>query len=158
MSSQCERGDAVDSHFLLPHFGPQQTFTATMYHLAMTLYGLLVGLLSLTMHSIWYLICFFFSLKFIATVAILCTAWNSYLLWRNVCVAKKSGLPYVVVPWYSYNQLSAFLLSGILLKYINAFLPEPGVLSWRRLVSGGWTLKLRNAPFTRLGSGMYTCH
>ena len=69
---------------------------------------------------------------------------------RNIRIAKASGIPYVVVPYYAYNSLTAMFMSHTLLKFTDKIAPGLSVTSWRHLVTSKWPWKFRHAPFTRL--------
>lgn len=76
-------------------------------------------------------------------------------LFKNVRVAKATGLRYVVVPWFIYNSLLSMLLTRTVLQLLNHLLPPSSVASWRRLVTATWPLRLRHAPFTALGTDTF---
>jgi hypothetical protein len=69
---------------------------------------------------------------------------------RNFRIAKASAIPYVIVPYYANNSLTAIFMSHTLLKFTDKIAPDLSVTSWRHLVTSKWPWKLRHAPFTRL--------
>ena len=76
-------------------------------------------------------------------------------LLRNIQVARSTGLKYVVVPWYSYNRITALFLHRTVARVLNASLPEPPIISARRLVNSAWPWKFRYAPFAALGTDTF---
>ena len=71
---------------------------------------------------------------------------------RNLAAAKKSGLPYVVVPFYSHNRL--YQLSHIVVVPIVRKLPSSWIDLWFDLtLEWGW--HMRYEPFKRLGSDTF---
>jgi hypothetical protein len=76
-------------------------------------------------------------------------------LTKNVRIAKASGIPYVVVPFYAFNRVTALFLSRTLLRLADRLLPDPSITSWRHLVTSHWPWKLRHAPFTSLGTDTF---
>ncbi|KAG4416010.1 hypothetical protein IFR04_010835 [Cadophora malorum] len=80
---------------------------------------------------------------------------NCYSLLKNVRAAQATGIRYVVVPWFNYNSLTSMLLGRTVLRFLNHVLPASSVDSWRQLVTATWPLRLRHAPFTRLGTDTF---
>lgn len=80
-------------------------------------------------------------------------AWG---LWRNIRLAKKSGIPYVVVPRFNYNILTG-LASRWPMRLLNYVDPESRhpPSSWRRVVKVNWPWNLRYAPFAHLGTDTF---
>ena len=70
-------------------------------------------------------------------------------LWKNLKLAKSSGIPYVVVPFYSYN-FRVTLLARYPLRLLDKISPDPPLTSWRVLVISTWPWKFRHEPFVRL--------
>ncbi|KAH7327324.1 cytochrome P450 [Rhexocercosporidium sp. MPI-PUGE-AT-0058] len=83
---------------------------------------------------------------------LLSTCWS---LMKNIHVAQATGIRYVVVPWFIYNSLTSMLLNRTVLRLLNNILPTSSVDSWRQLVISTWPLRLRHAPFTRLGTDTF---
>ncbi|KAL2060710.1 hypothetical protein VTL71DRAFT_9351 [Oculimacula yallundae] len=81
--------------------------------------------------------------------------WNFWSLLKNIRVAQATGIKYVVVPWFIYHSLTSILLSRTVLRFLNTILPSSSVKSWRQLVTSTWPLRLRHAPFTRLGTDTF---
>jgi cytochrome P450 len=83
------------------------------------------------------------------TVYYLNCAW---CLWKNIVLAKKTRIPYVIVPRFYYNTIA-----GLALRYpmrlLNLLDPESnhGPDSWRHLQKAIWPWNLRYAPFKKLG-------
>ncbi|KAK0102622.1 hypothetical protein ONS95_006229 [Cadophora gregata] len=80
---------------------------------------------------------------------------NCYSLLKNIRVAQATGIRCVVVPWFNYNSLISLLLGRTVLRFLNSVLPPSAVDSWRQLVTATWPLRLRHAPFTRLGTDTF---
>ncbi|KAL5327881.1 hypothetical protein ACEPPN_005587 [Leptodophora sp. 'Broadleaf-Isolate-01'] len=80
---------------------------------------------------------------------------SCWSLLKNIRVAQATGIRYVVVPWFIYNSLTSMLLSRTVLRFLNNILPACSVDSWRHLVTSTWPLRLRHAPFTRLGTDTF---
>jgi hypothetical protein len=74
---------------------------------------------------------------------------------KNVRLAKASGIPYVIVPFYAYNRLISLSLGRTLLRLVDRLSPEPSITSWRHLVTLHWPWKLRHAPFASLGTDTF---
>ncbi len=71
---------------------------------------------------------------------------------RNLAAAKKSGLPYVIVPFYQLNRL--YQLSQIVVVPIVRKLPSSWIDLWFDLtLEWGW--HMRYEPFKRLGSDTF---
>lgn len=96
-----------------------------------------------------------------STALALLTALTAYLLnifipWiRNVRIAKASGLPYVLVPYYSYHRLRALIMARTVLRICARFLGPSSPTSWRTLVGGNYPLKHRHEPFAALGTDTF---
>jgi cytochrome P450 len=75
-------------------------------------------------------------------------------LLKNIRVAKASKIPYVVVPFYTYNRLLA-LLSRYPLGFLDKWSPNPPITSWRNLVKSNWPWKFRHEPFVQLGTDTF---
>lgn len=73
---------------------------------------------------------------------------------RNIRRAKASGVPYIIVPYYSYNRFVS-ILSRPVLRFLDARFPEPSVTSWRHLVKMNWPWNLRHAPFAKMGTDTF---
>ncbi|KAG4433097.1 hypothetical protein IFR05_011415 [Cadophora sp. M221] len=80
---------------------------------------------------------------------------SCWSLLKNIRVAQATGIRYVVVPWFIYNSFTSMLLSRTVLRFLNSILPACSVDSWRHLVTSTWPLRLRHAPFTRLGTDTF---
>jgi hypothetical protein len=74
---------------------------------------------------------------------------------KNIKIANRIGIPYVIVPYYAYNRITSLMLGRTLLRLANKVLPPPGPTSWRLLVTPNWPWKLRHAPFAKLGSDTF---
>ena len=74
---------------------------------------------------------------------------------RNVWLARTTGLPYVVVPYYSYNRITAMAMNRTLLRVVDRLLSSPSITSWRRVVTNSWPWKDKYAPFAGLGSDTF---
>jgi hypothetical protein len=74
---------------------------------------------------------------------------------KNVQLARRSGLPFVVVPFHAYNTLVAMFMNRTVLRILEKLLPNPSITSWRRLVMSGWPWRLRYAPFASLGTDTF---
>lgn len=72
---------------------------------------------------------------------------------RNLAAAKKSGLPYVIVPFYSANRL--WQLSQIFLVPIVRKLPSSWTEPWFELTLTEWAWAMRYEPFKRLGTDTF---
>lgn len=86
------------------------------------------------------------------------TAWTCLALFQHIRIARATGLQYVIVPWYNYNTVTAWLMRRTFLRLLNAILPQSAqtsVTSWRSLVTGIWPLRFRHAPFARLGTDTF---
>jgi hypothetical protein len=83
------------------------------------------------------------------------TLSNIYGLWQNIRTARRSGIPYIIVPISSYNLL--FVLFGArVLDILNTLLGLPSSeTSWRWLVRGSWPWRHRHAPFEQMGSDTF---
>lgn len=81
--------------------------------------------------------------------------WTCLTLLQNIQTARSTGLKYVVVPWYSYNQLVSLFMRRTFLRLLNKVLPQDSVASWRNLVTSIWPLRFRHAPFARLGTDTF---
>ena len=68
---------------------------------------------------------------------------------RNLAAAKRSGIPYVVVPFYQANRL--YQLSQILLTPLVRALPSSWTEPWYDLTLE-WAWRLRYEPFKRIGA------
>jgi hypothetical protein len=79
------------------------------------------------------------------------TGWS---LARNVRIAKASGIPYIVVPYYSYNRFVS-ILSRPLFRFLDTRFPDPSITSWRHLVKKKWPWNLRHAPFAKMGTDTF---
>ena len=79
-----------------------------------------------------------------------------WCLRTNVQLAKRSGIPYVVVPRYNYNRIIG-LASRYPMRLLNLIDPEtrytPG--SWRHVVKILWPWNLRYAPFKELNTDTF---
>ena len=76
---------------------------------------------------------------------------------KNIRTAKASGIPYVLVPYYGYNRLTAMFMARTVLRLTDQFWPElqKSPTSWRNLVTTHWPWKLRYAPFAALGTDTF---
>lgn len=76
---------------------------------------------------------------------------------KNIQTAKASGIPYVIVPYYGYNQLTLMFMARTLLRVTDKVLPglQHSATSWRNLVTSHWPWKLRHAPFLELGTDTF---
>lgn len=83
--------------------------------------------------------------------------WTCLALLQNIKTARSTGLKYVVVPWYSYNQLVSLFMRRVFLRLLNNVVPQApdAVTSWRNLVTSIWPLRFRHAPFARLGTDTF---
>jgi hypothetical protein len=125
---------------------PSWTFDTTMYHHHSALHELLVSIMPrTTLQTVFALLCAIVMLFFYLVIR---------PLLHNRQIAKTSGLPFVIVPWYIYNQPTAYILSRFM-RNINLVFSNSNVISWQRLGMGGWPLKLRHAPFTHLKSDTF---
>lgn len=92
-----------------------------------------------------------FSLSAWAGIVLLATVLNIVLpLARYLRIAKASGIPYVIVPYYAYNRLTSMFMARTLLKLTDKFAPGLSATSWRYLVTSNWPWKIRHAPFSGL--------
>lgn len=78
----------------------------------------------------------------------------SWSLARNIRLAKASGIPYIVVPYYSYNRLVS-IVGRPVFRLLDTRFPEPSVTSWRHLVKMNWPWNLRHAPFAKMGTDTF---
>ena len=72
---------------------------------------------------------------------------------RNIAAAKKSGIPYVIVPFYQQNrlwQLSQAFIAPVLRKF-----PSSWTESWLDLNLVDWTWTKKYEPFKRLGTDTF---
>ena len=95
-------------------------------------------------------------LSTIALVLLVSSALYAFKLYRqfaiNLAAAKKSGIPYVIVPFYQQNRL--FQISQGLLVPILRKLPITWTQPWFDLtLEWGW--HLRYEPFKRLGTDTF---
>ena len=72
---------------------------------------------------------------------------------RNLAAAKISGLPYVIVPFYSANRL--WQLSQIFVVPIVRKLPSSWTEPWFEWTLQEWGWKMRYEPFKRLGTDTF---
>lgn len=72
---------------------------------------------------------------------------------RNLAAAKKSRIPYVVVPFYPSNRL--YQLSQVFLVPIVRRLPISWTESWFDLTTLEWTWRMKYEPFKRLGTDTF---
>jgi hypothetical protein len=79
------------------------------------------------------------------------TCWS---LGQNIRLAKATGIPYIVVPYYSYNRLVS-ILGRPLFRFLDTRFPEPSITSWRHLVKMNWPWNLRHAPFAKMGTDTF---
>ncbi|KAK6334029.1 hypothetical protein TWF696_002537 [Orbilia brochopaga] len=88
---------------------------------------------------------------------------SSYSLWKNVQKAKRSGLPYVIVPIYTYNPLWILtgrrLLKWVVRKYPDAWITQKYLLH----LIPEWSLRYGYDPFRTHGDTFMTvtpvnCH
>jgi len=86
-----------------------------------------------------------------AAAYVLNTCWS---LRRNIQLAKATDIPYVVVPYYTYNRLTS-ILGRPLFRFLDARFPETSVTSWRHLVKINWPWNLRHAPFAKMGTDTF---
>lgn len=71
---------------------------------------------------------------------------------RNLAAAKKSGIPYVIVPFYQVNRL--YQLSQIVVVPIVRLLPASWISIWFELtLEWGWARKYE--PFKRFGTDTF---
>jgi hypothetical protein len=82
---------------------------------------------------------------------ILNTCWSFA---RNIRIAKASDIPYVIVPYYSYNRFIS-ILGRPLFRFLDTRFPEPSITSWRHLVKLNWPWNFRHAPFVELGTDTF---
>jgi hypothetical protein len=77
---------------------------------------------------------------------------------RNIRIARRTELLYVLVPYYIYdNSWPLTLLRQPLVKLLNSILHEsdPSPASWQSLILRQWPLKFRCAPFRLLGTDTF---
>jgi hypothetical protein len=77
---------------------------------------------------------------------------------RNILIARSTGLRYVVVPYYMYdNSWPLMLLHKPFRKLLSIIFydPDPSPASWQHLILPSWPLKFRHAPFTLLGTDTF---
>jgi cytochrome P450 len=91
------------------------------------------------------------ALLLLPAIYFLNTGWS---LVRNVRTAEASGIPYIVVPYYSYNRFVS-ILGRPLFRFLDAQFPKPSVTSWRHLVKMNWPWNLRHAPFAKMGTDSF---
>lgn len=72
---------------------------------------------------------------------------------RNLAAAKKSGIPYVIVPFYQNNRL--YQLSQIFLVPLVRKLPNSWTEPWFDLTLDDWLWCRRYEPFKRLGTDTF---
>ena len=72
---------------------------------------------------------------------------------RNLAAAKKSGIPYVIVPFYRDNQL--YQLLQIFLVPLVRKLPRTWTEPWFDLTLVDWLWRMRYEPFKRLGTDTF---
>lgn len=80
---------------------------------------------------------------------------NLISLAKNICIARATGTPYVIVPVYAYNRINSILFGRTISRLCNAILCEPSTTSWRSLTGSAWPWKLRHAPFANLGTDTF---
>ncbi|EKG17626.1 Cytochrome P450 [Macrophomina phaseolina MS6] len=68
----------------------------------------------------------------------------------NIVAARKSGIPYVVVPWKRYNIL--WLLTGDRLYPYLDKLPRSWTQNWLPFLKLEWVYEAKYEPFKRMGS------
>jgi hypothetical protein len=73
--------------------------------------------------------------------------WNVFTLFRNVLLARRIGLPYAIVPFHPYGNLS------FICKPITAYLAG-STSKWIRFTSFGWWWTEKYAVYRDLGSDM----
>lgn len=73
-----------------------------------------------------------------------------YGLYKNIQLAKGSGIPYVISPVYGFNMLwlTTHKLWMPILRRLPSFLTEP----WLDLVEGDWTWHVLFTPFSTTGN------
>ena len=76
-------------------------------------------------------------------------------LTRNIRIAKASGIPYVLVPYYAYNSLTSLLMARTLLRLTDVIAPGLSATSWRHLVTSKWPWNFRHAPFVALNTDTF---
>lgn len=74
---------------------------------------------------------------------------------KNVRIARASGIPYVIVPYYTYSRLTSMFMARTLLRLTDKFAPSLSATSWRYLVTSNWPWKFRHAPFAGLGTDTF---
>jgi len=77
---------------------------------------------------------------------------------RNIHIAKRSGLRYVIVPYFMYdNSWPSKHLRPPFRKLLDILFydPNPSPASWQHLISPLWPLKFRHAPFKLLGTDTF---
>jgi cytochrome P450 len=74
---------------------------------------------------------------------------------RNIRIANASRIPYVIVPYYTYNRLTARFMARTWMRLVDKFAPSLSTTAWRQLVTPQWVWKLRYAPFKRLNTDTF---
>ena len=72
---------------------------------------------------------------------------------RNLAVAKNSGIPYVIVPFYRLNR--PFQLFQIFLTPVIRKLPISWIDPWFDLTTVQWIWRMNYEPFKRLGTDTF---
>ena len=92
-----------------------------------------------------------------ACIALLALLFGILLPWAgNIRAARKTGLPYVLVPFFAYNRITSLFMLRVVIRLANKILPEPSITSGRTLSTGSWPWKLQYAPFAKLGDTFLT--
>lgn len=78
----------------------------------------------------------------------------AFALYKNIQKAKASGIPYVVVPFYTYNILYTLFGSRLLVR-TDKYLSAPKPTSWRFLCRATWPWRVRYEPFRLLGTDTF---
>ena len=71
---------------------------------------------------------------------------------RNLAAARKSGIPYIIIPFYQVNRL--YMLSQIVVEPIVRKLPSSWTEPWFDLTLE-WAWRLKYEPFKRFGTDTF---
>lgn len=87
-------------------------------------------------------------------------SWYLVPLCQNIQLARRSGLKYVVVPYHTYNFVWTWFISKRCLQAFYSCLdkcvaPSTSITARRQFLDSLWPLRLRNAPFTELGTDTF---
>jgi hypothetical protein len=72
---------------------------------------------------------------------------NAYCLYRNLQLARASGIPYTISPVYGYNRV--WLITAPIWIPLFRRLPSYLIEPWIHIVSGDWSWEMSYTPFSQ---------